>query len=775
MRTPLLVLILAGCTAGNDVMSEADLLAPGVSFQSSQSWIAQSQEVDILVDVLSGEADPNAPASPNLLRIQAFDLEIVTELQRIDQGGDPAWVGTVVDDPLGEVVFSASDTALAGTVQAHGRLFTLGSDESGSPILTELNADAMPADGVPVSVPVSPDAPQTQADGSGTVDMLVVYTAAASLAVGGESAMDALIGVAIAETNQGYVNSGVSHRVALVGTEEVAYSEAGFHWETALGRLSGTSDGYLDEVHALRDSVGADQVTLIVNQSQYCGLAYLMSSPSASFAGSAFSLVYHGCATGYYSFGHELGHNMGSTHDHNNGSGGEFPQSYGYQAPNRAFRTVMAYNCPSGGCARVNYWSNPSVSYASQPTGIAGSGSDAANNASSLGQTAAIVGGFREGSGGESVAATVSSPTPSSVLNSSTLTVSWLSAGADGYSVSAGDSPGSSRYDTALSLPSNATQAQLTGLPDNGSTVHVRLWSSFDGDWLFTDVQYSAVDVGEATPAELTSPSNGSTLASDALTLSWTDVGARQYQVFIGRYPGDRSMVDTATTQTSMTVNDLPRDSRPLYIRLFSNTASGWLYTDRAITATGPAAPSATTVHTPSPGAALSEGTVDFEWDDVGADEYHLFVGYRIGSREVFSSSAGVADSIEVGGLPLESDGLHVRLWTRAGTDWNFTDAAYTAAENAAAVPVDITSPSPASSVPGGTVTVSWTDEGADEYAVFAGLAQGNRELFDTNAGTVTSVTVTNLPTTDRTFWIRVWARFGDEWTFTDATYTGTL
>ncbi len=774
MRTPLLVLILAGCTAGNDAISEADLLSPGGSLQASQLWITQSQEVDILLDVLSGESDPDADPSPDVLRIQAFDLEIVTELQRIDQGGNPAWVGTVVGDPLGEVVLSASDSTLAGSVQAHGRLFTLGSDLSGSPILTELDSDVMPADGVPVSVPASPDVPQTQADGSDSVDMLVVYTAAASQAVGGESSMEALIGVAIAETNQGYINSGVSHRVALVGTSEVSYNEAGFQWETALGRLAGTSDGYLDEVHALRDSVGADQVTLIVNQSQYCGLAYLMSSPSASFAGSAFSLVYHGCATGYYSFGHELGHNMGSTHDHNNGSGGAFPESYGYQAPNRAFRTVMAYNCPSGGCSRVNYWSNPSVSYASQPTGVSGSGSDAANNASSLGQTAAIVGAFRQGSGGGPAAATVASPSPGSVLDSTTLTVGWSSADADGYAVSAGDSPGSNRYDRALSLPSNTTQAVLTGLPEDGGTVHVRLWSRFGSDWSFTDAQYTAVDVAEATPADVISPSNGSTLASDSVTLSWTDVGASQYQVFIGRYPGDRSIVDTATTQTSMTVSNLPRDSRPLHIRLFSNTTSGWLYTDRAITATGPAAPSATSVHTPSPGSALSEGTTDFEWNDVGADEYHLFVGYRPGTREVFSGSAGGSDSLQVGGLPVDAGDLHVRLWTRAGTDWSFTDTAYTAAEDADAIPVGISSPTPGSSVSGGSVAVSWTNEGADEYAVFAGLAQGNRELFTTNTGTQTSVNLTNLPVSGRVFWVRVWARFGEEWTFTDASYTGT-
>ena len=39
-----------------------------------------------------------------------------------------------------------------------------------------------------------------------------------------------------------------------------------------------------------------------------------MSSLSAGFASSAFSVVEHSCATGYYSFAHELGHNLSLLH-----------------------------------------------------------------------------------------------------------------------------------------------------------------------------------------------------------------------------------------------------------------------------------------------------------------------------------------------------------------------------------------------------------------------------------------------------------------------------
>ena len=63
-------------------------------------------------------------------------------------------------------------------------------------------------------------------------------------------------------------------------------------------------------IHRL-DQHGADLVSLLQDSPQYCGLAYRMATESTSFASSAFSIVHHSCATGYYSFAHEIGHTMG--------------------------------------------------------------------------------------------------------------------------------------------------------------------------------------------------------------------------------------------------------------------------------------------------------------------------------------------------------------------------------------------------------------------------------------------------------------------------------
>jgi peptidyl-Asp metalloendopeptidase len=160
---------------------------------------------------------------------------------------------------------------------------------------------------------------------------------------------------------------------------------------TDLSRLRSTSDGFMDELHALRNNYGADVVSLIENAPQYCGLAYRMATLSASFASSAFSIVHHSCATGYYSFAHEIGHNQGAHHDAANASGAIFPYAYGYQDPFGQFRSIMAYDCP-GGCPRIALFSSGDNPLYGVPTGDA----NVASNATAIDQTAATVAAFRQ-------------------------------------------------------------------------------------------------------------------------------------------------------------------------------------------------------------------------------------------------------------------------------------------------------------------------------------------------------------------------------------------
>lgn len=218
-----------------------------------------------------------------------------------------------------------------------------------------------------------------------SIEVLVAYTQSAEVASGN---IIGLIQLAIAEANQSYINSNISTRLLLDHIVTVNYSESG-SFDTDLSRFMGTSDGYMDEVHTYRNSSGADVCVLIINNDDYCGLAAAIGANS----NSAFCVIYYDCATGYYSFAHEIGHLQGARHQRRFDATGTF--EHGYLYASGGWRTIMAYNegdvCPDGYCNRLQYWSNPNISYGNVSMGT----ETYENNALMLNETANIVGGFR--------------------------------------------------------------------------------------------------------------------------------------------------------------------------------------------------------------------------------------------------------------------------------------------------------------------------------------------------------------------------------------------
>lgn len=212
------------------------------------------------------------------------------------------------------------------------------------------------------------------------VDVLVAYTPAAKAAV---SNIDSTIALAVAEANQSYTNSKINLRLNLVDTLPVTYTETGKTYDQILADFVANTT-----VKQHRDQSGADLAAMIINQTDYCGLA----DDIMANASTAFAVVHYDCATGYYSFAHELGHLMGARHNQQaDSSTTPFPYGHGYQhlaAP--LWRTVMAYACASP-CTRLQYWSNPDVPYSGAAMGTAATN----NNARVLNETRATVAAFR--------------------------------------------------------------------------------------------------------------------------------------------------------------------------------------------------------------------------------------------------------------------------------------------------------------------------------------------------------------------------------------------
>lgn len=305
---------------------------------------------------------------------------------------------------LGSAMFTYEAGVLTATVDSPGGNYAIIRQPDGVYQVAQLALQKLPSELPPRqagSMIELPDLAESDVpvDSGRLIDVMVVWTPAAQTANGGAAAMQSLAQASIDNSNLTYLNSGIAQRLRLVHAQQVSYVERTSCGESAfdcaLDDVSGNGDGFMDSVHALRDTHGADLVSLFINDSVYCGIAWLFSGS----AGSGFSvLASNTCAVGNKSFVHELGHNMGAQHDPYVSPGpGAWAYSHGIVNLASRWRDVLAYNnqCidtpPGTSCPRIQYMSNPKLTYNGAALG------DAAvrNNSHTLNKTAKAVAAFR--------------------------------------------------------------------------------------------------------------------------------------------------------------------------------------------------------------------------------------------------------------------------------------------------------------------------------------------------------------------------------------------
>jgi hypothetical protein len=182
---------------------------------------------------------------------------------------------------------------------------------------------------------------------------LVAYTPAVAAAL---PDVQGHIQLAIDETNKSYRNSNVNLTAALVDSFEVDYKERSLFFDLRAFRENG--DGRMDRVHYRRAQSAADVAVLLVDNSDYCGLASAIYADSSR----AFAVVYYVCATGIYSLAHEIGHLQGCRHNPEADSANiPFAYGHGYHHYAGQWLTVMARRCMN--CRRIPFWSNPNMQY----------------------------------------------------------------------------------------------------------------------------------------------------------------------------------------------------------------------------------------------------------------------------------------------------------------------------------------------------------------------------------------------------------------------------
>lgn len=229
-----------------------------------------------------------------------------------------------------------------------------------------------------------------------TIDVMIIYTKTSRIAAGGNDTNAILSEIyhCVNLTNESFLKSGIYLKLSLVHTAEEDYSET-TNVVTDWKRLKDKTDGILDDIHTLRDNHAADLVGLFIETAYvYEGIAEPMDPVSAAFEDSAFFVVERFPASSNYVFPHEIGHLMGARHDCN-ADPINTPFPYGHGHTTSIFRTIMSV---ATGVPRIEYWSNPNITYTSgsisRATGT-NSGSCQAFDAQTLNNTKNIVSKFR--------------------------------------------------------------------------------------------------------------------------------------------------------------------------------------------------------------------------------------------------------------------------------------------------------------------------------------------------------------------------------------------
>jgi hypothetical protein len=486
-----------------------------------------------------------------------------------------SWVGKLEGQPLSDVVLVVYDGILSGSVVWPDDAYRIRFDGTGS-VVEQLDDSQFPEDNCFEEVPaglaeVSAES-ATAADDGSLVDVLVVYTPAARAAAGGASGMLSLINLAVSETNTGYANSGVVQRLRLVGTSELSYTESDI--STDLSRVTGTSDGYMDSVHTLRNTSKADEVVLIGEgyaAAGACGVAWLMSGNNPGFATNAFAVVERSCATGYYSFGHELGHNMGLNHARVDPIGtGAYSYSYGYKDPGNAFRTVMAYNCPVN-CTRILHFSNPNVTYGGRVTGISEASPSSAYNALSLNNTRVTVANWRVASTPQ--VAVVTPNGGETWVAGSVRTISWTSANLNASATIKLTYTNGTSTDTIVSgLARTATSYDWTVPSALGPNWRVTACSDVGGVCEAQDSSDATFTIVAPPSVAMMSPNGGESWPVGSIqAISWTAANLSPSATIKLSY--------TNGTTTNPIVSGLARTTTSYNWTVPDNQASNWKVT----------------------------------------------------------------------------------------------------------------------------------------------------------------------------------------------------
>ncbi len=380
--------------------------------------------------------------------------------------------------------------------------------------------------------------------------------------------------------------------------------------------------------------------------------------------------------------------------------------------------------------------------------------------------------------GGANSLGVMDSPATGSSLTSTAPAFTWSQGvGATAYWVNAGTAPGSSSYYSSGNL-GNVNTVTSKGLPSNGSTVYVTLYSLVGGTWYSNVYTYTAFSTASGL-ATLTAPVSGATLTGSSQAFTWSaDSSASAYWLDLGSTAGAHDIYSSGSISkrtTSATVNNLPTNGITIYATMYTSLSSVWYTTTATYTAFSLAAADGV-LTTPTPGSMFTGSSVTFDWTaGSGASAYWIDVGSTTGAHDLYSSgNIGNVTTLTVNGLPTDGITIYVTLYSLIGSTWSGNSYTYTAL-NATGGLATMQTPLPGSTLSGTSVTFTWSsDPNAIGYWVdVSAVGPGGNDLDSSgNLGNVQTETIYNLPANGTTIYVTLYSYVGGQWLSSAATYT---
>jgi hypothetical protein len=172
------------------------------------------------------------------------------------------------------------------------------------------------------------------------------------------------------------------------------------------------------------------------------------------------------------------------------------------------------------------------------------------------------------------------SPTPGSSLTASYAAFVWEGGpNVTDYWLDVGNSLG--QGDLYAAGQGTNTSRTVYGLPTDGRTLYVRLWTFVKGRRQQPmDYTYKACSANCAPDprATITNPAPGSVLNGPSVTFTWSPgIGVQEYWLDVGLTQGRGDLFGANVHQaTSHTVTNLPGNGKTVYVRLHSLINGAW-------------------------------------------------------------------------------------------------------------------------------------------------------------------------------------------------------